>query len=609
MKKSNKIEAFIASGVSVVFTIYIGILIAPAFDPDSLWETLENLNAVIKSPFSLCICENTLKVILVLLLIDVCIGGYIFATHKNRRPGEEHGSAKFQSPAAVNKYISDKDFFKNRILTQHIRLSVTGRKAPISLNTLVVGGMGMGKSWFTLIANLLQANTSFVVTDPSKELIKLSGWFLKNIAHYDVKVLDLESPEHSMHYNFFRYIQKEDDCLRIVNIIFDATEDIRENKSRMSSDPMWENMAKAWLLSLVLLLFYRGTPNEQNIETVVWLLDEDFLQEDKRQNRVRTPVMALFDELEQMMPGNMATRNYRSATDGAVVTIQGVKSTLRGRISKFLLPSIQNLMSRDELGFDEIGKKKTALFLVVPSEDRSFNFIVSMVYAQLFPMLYRLARQQPDNKLPVPVQFMNDEQANFVMPPEFDTYVTTGRKHGISYMMFYQELGQVKKQFPNSYQTLTGTCNTFVYLGGSGKETNKEISEWIGSETISSFQYNRTYGFRGSYGRQEHISKRELMLPDEIDTKLSNTEALCYVKGKGWVIDNKNDPTRHPNFCYLAGQPKGQVYEWDGRDIISGFMQIAASTAERLAEPDFTINIDAIESFKIEEKYNIKIYD
>ena len=344
-----------------VLTVYFAILIAPAVT-DNLFTTLANLNTVLANPLQLHICDKTGKVILVFLCFELAAGAYWYAAKRNTRRGEEHGSARIKDPIQTGKLYADKDYLKNRILSQNLRISVIGKAIKLSLNTLVIGGMGSGKSFFTLIPNLLQGNTSFVVTDPSKELVRKVGWLLKHILCYDVQVLDVEEPEGSMKYNFFAYIENEDDILRIVNMIFKATVDSkRSNNSSM--DPMWENMAKDWLLSLIALLWYRGTEEEQNIETMIWLMDEDYLLEDEHRNRIQTPVMAMMEDLELRLPGNLATRAYRSATDGAVETIRGVKSTLRGRLGKFLLPSVQNLMSRDELDLRNLGNKKTALFL------------------------------------------------------------------------------------------------------------------------------------------------------------------------------------------------------------------------------------------------------
>lgn len=584
--------------------IYLAILIAPAVT-DNLFTTLEKLNGVLENPLHLQICDKTGKVILVFLCFEFAAGAYWYAARRNTRQGKEHGSAGIKDPAQAGKFFADKDYFKNRILTQNLRISVIGKAIKLSLNTLVIGGMGAGKSFYTLIPNLLQGNTSFVATDPSKELVRKVGWVLKHMLHYEVKVLDVEDPESSIKYNFFAYIDNEDDILRIVNMIFKATVDSKRNNSSM--DPMWENMAKDWLLSLIALLWYRGTEDEQNIETVIWLMDEDYLLEDEHRNRIQTPVMAMMDDLELRMPGNLATRAYKSATDGAVETIRGVKSTLRGRLGKFLLPSIQNLMSRDELDLRHLGDKKTALFLVVPSEDSSFNFIISMLYAQLFPILYRQARKQPDNKLPVPVQFFVDEMANFVMPEDFVSYLTTSRKHGISYMMFIQEISQLEKLFPDKqFNTVSGTCNTIVYLGGSGYETNKTISGWIGNETITAYSYNRSYGRNASYSKNEQQIKREVLAADEIDTDLSDDQALVYIKGKGWFVDQKNDPRKHPNYKYTAGEKEGHNFDWSGKALVGCRLQPLLKTSDLSKEADITIDLDKLDLRKLQEALGIE---
>lgn len=604
MKDSDKKLYLVIWFAMTLLTVYLAILVAPTLG-DSLTQTLDNVNGAATDPFNLKFCDKTGKTILFFLMAEFCVGAFWYSTRRKTRAGEEHGSAKLKNPSEVSRVIADKDFFKNRILSKNLRISVIGKAIKLSLNTLVIGGMGAGKSFFTLIPNLLQANTSFIATDPSGELAKMVGWFLKHIAHYDdVKIFDLENPARSAKYNFFPYIENEDDMLRIVNILFQATE-TDGAKSGSNMDPMWENMAKDYLLALIALLWYRGTEDEQNIETIIWLLEEDFLAEDKQRNRIQTPVMAMMEDLELRIPGNLASRAYLSATDGAVETIKGVKSTLRGRIGKFLLPSIQNLMSRDELDLKNIGNKKIALFLVVPSEDSSFNFIISMLYAQLFPILYRQARKQEDNRLPVPVQFLIDEMANFVLPKDFATYLTTSRKHAISFMMYIQEIAQMESIFPDKkFQTVTGTCNTVVYLGGSGNETNKFISQWLGSETITTYQFNRSYGRNASYSRNENLTKREVLNADEVDTKLSDNNVLVYVKGKGWYLDEKNDPTAHPNFQYTSGK-EGEVFDWSGHDLISSKMQPLRRTADQAVPADIIVNLDKMDLNNLKEKLGI----
>ena len=591
---------FMLCGAGII--IYIGILFAPCLTDEGLFVFLDNAAEACRQPFNLKICVDTFKLVMILLSLGFIAALYIKTNQRNTRNGEEHGSAKWADVKAVCKLIGDKEYMKNRILTQNLRLSIIGKKIKLSLNTLVIGGMGAGKSFFILLPNLLQGNTSFMVADPSKELIRSTGWFLKHIFGYEVKVFDVEDPSTSMKYNFFKYIKTEDDILRIVDIIFKSTV---TNKKATNTDPMWENMAKDYLQALVALLWYRGTASEQNIENIIWLMNQDFMEEDEDGNRIKTPIMALFEDLDNRMPGNLASSSYSSATDGAVATIRGVKSTLRGRIGKFLLPSIQRLMSEDELELEQLGLRKTALFLVVPSEDTSFNFLVSMLYAQAIPLLYKNARAQPDNKLPCPMQIMMDEMANFCLPDDFITYLTTGRKHLISFMMFIQEIAQLEKMFPEKqFQVLVGTCNTLVYLGGSGNKTNEEISKWMGNETISVYSYNRSYGRNESYTKNENRTQRALLTPDEIDTKLGDDRALVYVKGQGWLFDNKNNPMRHPNYKYVASE-SGHVYDWSGKELIRNSLGFVSNVTDE--DNLLTINLDDLDLQKLEKQFDIKI--
>ena len=231
-----------------------------------------------------------------------------------------------------------------------------------------------------------------------------------------------------------------------------------------------------------------------------------------------------------------------------------------------------------------------------------------MLYAQLFPILYRQARLQSDNKLSVPVQFMIDEMANFVMPEDYVSYLTTSRKHGISYMMFIQEISQMEKLFPDKqFNTVAGTCNTIVYLGGSGYETNKAISGWLGTETITSYSYNRSYGRNASYSKNEQLTKREIFTPDEIDTKLKDDQALVYIKGEGWFIDNKNDPRKHPNYKYTAGEKEGHTYDWSGKDLPGCKLRTLRKTSDMAKDPDLVIDLDKLDLKLLQETLGIEV--
>ena len=606
-RQNGVVFSIISTIFATIFFLWLAVFLAPIFDPSGLSGTLNNFNNAKLHPFDLKWCDNTPKFIIFFLFFEFILGAYMVVIGaRNTRSGEEQGSARLKSPVMINKYLSDKDFFKNRILSEKVKISITGKKAPISLNTLVVGGMGAGKSWKMVGPNLLQANTSFVATDPSRELVEDYGYFLK-MQGYKVKVLDCINLERSTRYNFFNYIASEDDILRIVNAIFQSTVS-KEKRGGSNSDPMWENMAQDYLVALIALIYYRGKKEEQNIETIIWLMNEDFLL-DAQGRRERTCVMDMFDKLEEDIPGNLATSAYRSATDGDVVTIRGVKSTLRGRVGKFLLPSIQNLMSDDEMEFDKIGSEKTALFLCVPTEDSSFNFLVSLVYCQLIPILYRQARNSPGRHLPIPLQFIMDEMTNFVLPDEHIQNLTTARKHWMSYMMFIQELGQLKQQFKEEDETLIGTCNTVVYLGRSGNKTNKYFSEWMGEETVYSASQNTSYGAKGSHSKNVSPQKRAVYFPDELDTKILPDECIIYTAGKGFCKDNKFSPLKHPNYKYAAGGSEGRIFDYGGEGLKRLVVKPAITTAQKTAKPDIIVDISGAYKSVINKLFDISVIE
>lgn len=601
-KKKTKSDIFLNLGLSTFLSLLLSLFLSNIYSEKGLSGTLEKID-VINNDYLKIFSFNKYFFIIFPIIFAIFLLIPYLNLGKNFKRGYEHGSARLEDANVINKEISDKEYENNRILTKNIRLSIIGRKTLASLNTLVLGGMGSGKSFFTLIPNILQANTSFVITDPSKELVKATGNFLKMVG-YKVKVLDLEDFIYSAKYNFFKYINSDADIKRVTDIIFKST--VPKEKIGGAQDPMWDNMAKDYLQALIGLIYYMGAPDEQNINTLIWLLNEDKLIEGEGGQRVETVVMAMFDELEKRIGPNMATDAYRSATDGAVITIQGVKSNLRGRLGSFYIPEVRNLMERDELELEKIGFEKTALFLAVPSEDTSFNFIVNILYAQLFPILYRKAREMKNNRLPVDVQFLIDEMANFVMPEDFPKYTTTSRKHGISFMMFFQEMSQIEKMFGKEKNTIIGTCNTFLYLKGSGFETNKYISEWIGKETVTAENYSRSYGRNGNSSRSQNQGARNVLTPDEIDISLGKDEALLYAAGYGFAKDKKNDPKTHPNFKYTSYE-EGSVYDWTGKEMRMFDIKKSKNNTKKA---DYEISdIQKINIDKLEKELKFEVYE
>lgn len=593
-------KKWIAFLIGLVLTTLAAIMAAPMIKPH-LSETMAAAEAMRSSGFKLEIVPVTSKVIIIFWIIYAIAVMYIASLPKPQRSGEEEGSSKFIDAAKLVKKLKDnKNPFNDRILSAKVRTTLFGERALASLNSLVVGGMGMGKSFYILTANILQANTSFVVTDPSGELARNTGWFLKHLAGYKVKVVDVDNISNSIHYNFFKYIKTEEDILTLVDIIFDAT---AEEKQNSAQDPMWDLMAKARLVAYIALVTARGSDIEKNIDTVLWLFENDVVARDKDGNLIETPVMALFNDEEMRNPGNLATRNYMASHRGADETIMGVDSTVSARLSLFLLKPVRSMMSNDELELEKIGKEKTALFLVIPSEKRTFNFIVSMIYTQSFQTLYREAKKEKSLKLPVPVQFLLDEMTNIQLPKDFVEGLTTGRKFNILYMMFVQELAQLETKFKNKkHETVIGTCSTFVYLGASGKNTNEYIAKWIGRQTITTQDSTINYGRHGGSSKQFHHRGRDLIDAAELE-KLPSQECIVNIKGHGWTRDKKYETAKHPNFKYHASA-NGEYFDWSGEANVNCQIEPAGNDIEM--RDVINIDIDKISNNKLDKIVTIE---
>lgn len=596
----DKRTALLCAIVGFVIVTVLGLAIAPLVQP-TLSQSLEKYAELQNAPLQLKIVPQTPKVLLVLWTVYAVAGAVMATSHKNTRSGEEHGSAKWGNAKEIGRKLIDKEFHKNRILSANINISVIGRKVLDSLNTFIFGGMGSGKSYYLVIPNLLQANTSFVVTDPSGELAERTGWFLKHVMGYQVRVVDVENIENSSYYNFFKYIRNEDDIITIADIIFDATSD---GKKSSTQDPMWENMAKDRLIAYIALLWQRGNDSEKNMDTVLWMREQDKIVTDKDGNLTETTISALFKDEEMRMPGNMASSKYVSSVDGEAETIMGVNSTLNGRLGRFLIPSVRRMMSHDELELDKIGDRKTALFLVIPEEKKSFNFIVSMIYAQIFDTLFSEAKKSNSKKLKVPVQFWLDEAANVVLPKNFTEVYTTGRKHGVMFNVIMQDYAQAEKTFPNKKEkTIIGTSTSFVYMGGSGNYTEEEISRWIGDETIMASSQSVSYGHNGHSSKSLQPSRRRLITADEIERKLgSGNNCLVKVKGYNWVIDQKYNPRSHPNYKYCA-DVNGMYYDWSGKEAIGTVLEPAQYIPDDAKHIE--INLDNLSMDKIAQRIKI----
>ena len=551
MKQDDKQSAVILSVIGILPVVWLALLIAPSVK-GGLPEILPKLMTVFNNPFQIELCEDSLKTVLVLLL---CYGfgiGIYFSTRRNYRRREEHGSAKWGDARAVNKKYCQTPKSENKLMTQNVSIGLNAKKHRRNLNTLVCGGSGAGKTRFYCKPNLMQANTSFVILDPKGEIVRDVGKLLE-AKGYEIKVLDLISMEKSHCYNPFVYLRSDNDIQRLVTNLFKST----TPKGSQSNDPFWDTAASMLLLALIFYLHYEAPEDEQNFAMIMEMLRAGAI-EDEEEPRP-SPLDNLFSELEYENPDHIALKYYHSYHSGSAKTLKSIQITLAARLEKFNLESLASLTSTDELELETLGEKKTALFALIPDNDTSFNFLVSILYTQLFQQLFYSADHIHGGSLPIPVHFLMDEFANVSLPDDFDKILSVMRSRSVSVSIILQNLAQLKALFEKQWESIVGNCDEFLYLGGNEQSTHKYVSELLGKSTIDTNTYGKSEGRSGSYSTNYQISGRELLTPDEV-RMLDNRYAILFIRGERPVLDFKYDILKHPNVA-LTADGKAGVYE------------------------------------------------
>lgn len=551
MKQDDRQSAIILSVIGIIPVVWLALLIAPSVG-GGLPEILSKLLTVFNNPFHIEFCEDSLKTVLVLLLCYGFVIGIYFSTRKNYRRREEHGSAKWGNANAVNKKYCQTPKSENKLMTQNVAIGINAKKHRRNLNTLVCGGSGAGKTRFYCKPNLMQANTSFVILDPKGEIVRDVGKLLE-AKGYEIKVLDLISMEKSHCYNPFVYLQNDNDIQRLVTNLFKST----TPKGSQSNDPFWDTAASMLLLALVFYLHYEAPPDEQNFAMVMEMLRAGSI-EDEDDPRP-SPLDQLFNELGEDYPDHIALKYYRSYHSGSAKTLKSIQITLAARLEKFNLESLASLTSTDELELGTLGEKKTALFALIPDNDTSFNFLVSILYTQLFQQLFYSADHIHGGSLPIPVHFLMDEFANVSLPDDFDKILSVMRSRSVSVSIILQNLAQLKALFEKQWESIVGNCDEFLYLGGNEQSTHKYVSELLGKATIDTNTYGKSEGRSGSYSTNYQISGRELLTPDEV-RMLDNQYAILFIRGERPVLDFKYDILKHPNVA-LTADGKAGVYK------------------------------------------------
>ena len=560
MQDSERKSVIIVSSIGVIPVVWLALLIAP-FLKGGLSEIVAGLINAFSNPFNIQLCEDSLKTVLIFLAAYGMAIGIYFSTRKNYRRREEHGSAKWGNAKAIDRKYRQSPPSDNKLMTQNVRIGINAQKHRRNLNTLVCGGSGAGKTRFYCKPNLMQANTSFVILDPKGEILRDTGGLLE-AKGYEVRVLDLISMEKSHCYNPFVYLRDDNDIQRLVTNLFKST----TPKGSQSNDPFWDTAASMLLLALVFYLHYEAPKEEQNFSMVMEMLRAAYIEDDD--NPRPSPLDNLFSDLEYENPDHIALKYYRSYHSGSAKTLKSIQITLAARLEKFNLESLAALTCTDELDLPSMGEKKVALFALIPDNDSSFNFLVSILYTQLFQQLFYSADHIHGGVLPVPVHFLMDEFANVSLPDDFDKILSVMRSRGVSVSIILQNLAQLKALFEKQWESIVGNCDEFLYLGGNEQSTHKYVSELLGKETIDTNTYGKSTGHSGNYSTNYQISGRELMTPDEVRL-LDNQYAILFIRGERPIKDFKYDILKHPNVSLTADGKAGVYRHGEVRDDIA----------------------------------------
>lgn len=520
--------------------VYFAMVAASVYIPgENIFALLERISTMVRRPDLLRWTAYTPRFLLVFLLL---YGGGVllyYADHENRRPGEEYGSAKWGSARELNKQYADPNG-KNVILTKRVSIGLDGYKHRRNLNILVVGGSGSGKTRFFCKPGIMSVNCSYLIIDPKGEMLRSTGYLLKDEG-YDIKVFDLIHPRQSDGYNPFTYIRDDPDVLKLMdNLVKNTTP-----PKGASNDPFWEKAEIALDSALMLYLLYEAPVEEQNFEMLMFMLECARVMEEDEQ--YQSPLDLLFQTLEERDPSHIAVREYKVYKQAAGKTAKSILVTASVRLAAFIFPQYAAMMQTDEMDFASMGERKRAIFCVIPVNDGSMNYLVSMLLTQCFQQLYLRADERYNGRLPVPVRVIQDEWANVAQPDSYPKVLATCRSYNIGINIIVQNIQSIKALYKDEWEGIIGNCDTLLFLGGGNEPTSLEfVSKLLGKETVHTRTRGRTKGRSGSSSVNFQQTGRDLMTPDEI-RMLPTNDALLFIRGEKPVRDKKYDIKKHPN--------------------------------------------------------------
>ena len=540
--------------------LWLAAIAAYAYeDGMNLFQWMGRFSQVLECPFSIGWTAHTPKFMLVSLIIYAFGIALYYSGRENRRPGEEYGSAKWGDPKALcQKYMDHQHKEANIILTQRVRLGMDGYKTQRNMNILVIGGSGSGKTRYFCKPGLYSANCSYLVTDPKGELLKAAGGLLLSLG-YEVRVFNLIDPEQSDCYNPFVYVREEKDVLSLIdNLIKNTTP-----RNASSNDPFWEKAEVALDSALMLYLIHEAPQDEQNFETMLYMMNFADVREEDEQ--YRSPLDMLFRALEEEQPAHVAVKQYKVFKQAAGKTAKSILVTAAVRLAAFNIPQYAAMTSMDEMDFGSLGERKRAIFCVIPVNDSSMNYLVGMLYTQCFQELYRRADLKYNGRLPVPVRVLQDEWANVAQPESYPKILATCRSYNIGLNIIVQNVQQIKALYEKEHESIIGNCDTLLFLGGGNEPASLEfIVKLLGRETLATRTRGLTKGRNGSSTTNYQQTGRDLMTVDEV-RKLDTNKAILFIRGEDPVIDRKYNLKRHPNIKLTSdGKAKPYIHKPQG---------------------------------------------
>ena len=539
-QKLNFQQAALLWAACSMIVVWLGVLASACCGEGvKLTEFLSLFSEQLQHPFRLSLNGYTVRCVFAALCMYALAIGYYYTSKGNKRTGEEYGSAKWGDATALNRKYRDKN--SNIILSQHISMGLDGRRHKRNLNVIVVGGSGAGKTRGYVLPNIMECNCSYIIADPKGEILRKTGGLLEKEG-YEICVLNLVDLEKSDCYNPIAYLRSDHDALKLVTNLIKNTNE----KGQKSSDPFWDKSEVAILQAFILYLLHEAPTSEQNFSTVMYMIENAAASEEDES--YKSPVDLLFDDLERKNPEHIALKMYKVFKQAAGKTAKSILVSTAVRLAAFNLPEIARVTEKDEMFLNTIGNRKKAVFAVISDNDTSLNFIVSMLYSQAFQELYHEADRN-GGRLPVHVRVMMDEFANVALPENFEKVLATCRGREISINIIIQNMAQIKAMFKDSWENLTGNCDTYIYLGGNESTSHEYISKSLGKETVDVKTRGVTHGRNGSSSNNFQSVGRELLTPDEV-RMIDNNYEVVIIRGERAVMDKKFVLQKHRNIKF-----------------------------------------------------------